>query len=37
MNFEHLRWAESDSGDRSLLGAVEKIRDSMQGDDDDDS
>ena len=37
MNFEHLRWAESDSGDPSLLGAVEKIRDSMQGDDDDDS
>ena len=37
MNFEHLRWAESDSGDPSLLGAVEKIKDSMQGDDDDDS
>lgn len=37
MNFEHLRWGESDSGDPSLLGTVEKIRDSMQGDDDDDS
>ena len=35
MPFEHLRWAESDSGDSSVLGAVEKIRDSIQGDDDD--
>jgi hypothetical protein len=37
MNFEHLRWAESDSGDPSLLGAVEKIRDSIQEESDDDS